>query len=406
MARNWIQKTRMFALPLLVYAVLGFFALLWAWWPALYTPLSALVDGAPHPKPFIDLHDILLAGACFRQGVAVYRPSACLDGGVFNYAPAMLRLAYLPLGPAARMPGGVLFCLGYGAALALLPLARPRRDFWVLAAACASPAVLYGLEQGNFDVAVFILVLAALRLLLLGAVLGAVLGAYTVFLALAALKFYPASLLVLALREPAARFFAVAAAVLLAFLIYLAMYGHDTGAAVAVLPSGTPFKATFGMIDLPRGLGRLHWLAPNAAWALCAASLSGMFWRQNQARAALAQLDAPRRLFLLAGAAVMVFCFIAAQNVEYRAIFLLPTLPGLLALKRGGLIAIILLLLWEAVFRDALGLLGPAPQHVFWLLRETLWFWLMIALGRMVVAFAFHEISRLKREIDRHAIKT
>src|ERR1700733_6215784 len=80
---------------------------------------TRVADGVGKPVPFADLHDILQAGACWRAGVDVYRPSACLHG-VFNYSPFLLRAAYLPIGPRDTALGGVLLCLAFFISLTFL----------------------------------------------------------------------------------------------------------------------------------------------------------------------------------------------------------------------------------------------------------------------------------------------
>ncbi|HQT47699.1 MAG TPA: hypothetical protein PLY97_10800, partial [Acidocella sp.] len=109
-----------------------------------------------------------------------------------------------------------------------------------------------------------------------------------------------------------------------------------------------------------------------------------------------------RLAFLIGGAAATVFCFYAAQNVYYRAIFILFTLPGLWQLTRGpdatrarGMLAVLFLLLWEAIPRDLLAASGYATG--FWLMREILWWWLVIQLGALLLAFTRHEAGRLIR---------
>jgi hypothetical protein len=101
----------------------------------------------------------------------------------------------------------------------------------------------------------------------------------------------------------------------------------------------------------------------------------------------------------LAGALVTVFCFCAAQNVYYRAIFLVLTLPGLWAARRLGMAAAILALLWEAPLR----LMARHLQIglAFWIGRESLWWWLIIQFGAMLICAARAETGRLSGEMRR-----
>jgi hypothetical protein len=391
-------------------AGLAVVAALHALWLPGYLWLTTLSDGQPKRHPFVDLHDILLAGQCWRQGVNVYAPSACLGGGVFNYAPALLRLAWLPIGTTDTLVGGLLFCAAYLLALRLLPVSQGR--FWPLAAGCFSTSAFYALEQGNLDVLVFGLCLVGVWAQ--HGRLPARLAGYGLFTACAAAKFYPAALLVLALRERRAVLLALGGAGLVVGLVLAVPLWHGMAAALGSIPSGTPFRATFGRIDLARGMVMLGWLpglpglgragtASLASWLMAAAALGLAVRGRAGWAAALARLPDGERLLLVAAGAVYGVCFLAAQNVEYREVFLLPALPGLLRLGRTGLVAGILLLLWEAAGRDLVGGITPYSYHpgaglaAFWAVRELASWWVFTALAGLSWAFAARETGRLRR---------
>lgn len=401
------DQLRRYGLGLLCLALVLGFALLHAVAPHAYVWLSRLPDGVAKPHPFIDLRAILQGGACWRRGVDVYAPSACLGGGVFNYSPLLLRLAWLPLGPRDALAGGLLFCAAYGAALLLLPAPARGWRFVLLAGAAFSPAAYYALEQGNLDAPIFAATVLALRLpwRLRGL-------SYALFAAGAAAKFYPAALFSLALRENRRTLAVLTGLGLAVSGLVLALYGPALLAAISIIPSGTPFRASFGRIDLFRGLAWLHRLPPGTAaawsWGMALAALAVALPRRRGWSAALTTLPATEARFLIAGAAIIVFCFMAAQNIEYRAIFLLLTLPGLLRLDKHGwsfrlLPWSVTLLLWEAVPRALLaGLrqptLPPPALLGFWLLREVLWWWLTAELLAASLAFVTQEFQRLRHE--------
>jgi hypothetical protein len=403
----------------------GVFLLLWLirWLDRpLFVLFTRVADGTGKPTPFVDLHDILQAGACWRAGVDVYRPSACLHG-VFNYSPFLLRAAYLPIGPRDTALGGVLLCLAFFTSLAFLPRPASRTEFRIQLAAALSTTVFYALDQGNFDVAIFVATVFAARLIALRPQLRC--AAYLTFVLAAAAKFYPVALLVTVIREPLRNVTAIFILGIAAGAVFLGLYGPDILTALKTIPSGTPFRATFGAIDLPRGLNLLHLLTARrvdtslapmlrpdfssgqtvvtlASCLLSFAALLAMFSTRKRYMRALTALDAERLLFVIAGSAVLLFCFFAAQNVYYRAIFLLLTLPGLcqLAVRDNTqklLVAAILFLLWEAPFRDAVALI-PGLRIAFWLCREGLWWWVAVEFGALNLAFLSLEINRLRRE--------
>jgi hypothetical protein len=397
----WLLR---YGLGLGCLALVLIFALLHAIAPHVYLFFTRIPDGMAKLHPFVDLRAILQGGACWRAGVDVYRPSPCLYGGTFNYSPLLLRAALLPIGPGDALAGGLLYCVIYAAALTQLPPATDWNEFWLRAAAAFSPAAYYALEQGNLDALIFASAILALRLpwRLRG-------WGYAIFALGAAAKFYPVAFFALALRESRRTLQILAAAGLAASLLAVALYGHGLMAAITTIPSGTPFRASFGRIDLPRGVVLLRLLPHGSAQicscllALAALALAG--WRRNIWSRALDILPAAEARFLIAGATVTAFCFMAAQNIEYRAIFLLLTLPGLVRLGSLGvsfrlLPWIAVALLWEAVPRAIFaGLSQPfLPNPVtfaFWLLREAAWWWLATEFLGLTLAFVTREASRL-----------
>src|SRR6185437_2981829 len=81
--------------------------------------------------------------------------------------------------------------------------------------------------------------------------------------------------------------------------------------------------------------------------------------------------------------------FFAGQNIDYRGIFFIFVLPGLLALARAGgapriffrTAILIVFLMWGELFREALQHIAPTNadpiwqtvKASFWLLRELVW---------------------------------
>jgi hypothetical protein len=135
--------------------------------------------------------------------------------------------------------------------------------------------------------------------------------------------------------------------------------------------------------------------------------------------------------FLLAGALVVVGCFFAGENIGYRSVFLLLTLPALLPLRRavtGGTlravlpltIAAVVFLLWEETIRRRftsglrdLGLeavlVGKAGA-LFWVGRELVWWCVVSVLAAMISLFVLQcpsvrEIARAFRPAIRLEIR-
>ncbi|MBB5372619.1 hypothetical protein [Acidocella aromatica] len=401
--------------PSLVAAALyGLFMLLFFAAPRGYAALLGLLDPIPNLYTFTDLMAVLQAGACWKAGVNVYLPSPCMHGGVYNYAPMLLRIADLGIGPALRMPlglaSGVLFLL---VSLGLPPARGWGGVVWRCLGLCSGDVML-ALNTANLDVLIFVLLVAGLLLLLRARL--AALG-YALFTLAAAMKLYPAVLLGLVLRER--RRFIVLMTLVLAAAggVYLWAYGAGTARAIDILPGGLPFRAVFGAMNVPFGLALLaflpvHTLEPDQAAFFAALSypfvplyivvaqkllvLAGIVSALQLApryQEELRGLSESEHLFLLAGAILVGFCFCAAQNLDYRAIFLLLTLPGLMRLRAAEaadlrfLPVAVLLLLWEGLFRHLAGMVGYAAQVLAWGVREYLWWWVVVRLLALCVCW-------------------
>lgn len=399
-------------------ALYGLFVLLFLRMPHSYAALLGLLDPIPNLYTFTDLTAVLQAGVCWRAGIDVYLPNACMHGGVYNYAPMLLRIADLGIGPALRIPLGLvsggLFLL---ASTALPPARGAGGMVWRCLALCSGD-VIFALNTANLDVLIFVMVVTGLVLLPRARL--AALG-YVLFTLAVALKLYPAILLGLLLRERR-RFIGVAVLALVAVGAgYFWAYGAGTAQAVAILPGGLPFRGVFGAMNVPFGLALLaflpvHTLEPDQAAYFAALShplvpgyillaqrllvLAGIVAALRLAPrygAGLRALPAAEHLFLLAGAMLISFCFCAAQNLDYRAIFLLLALPGLLRLRAVAglrfLPVAVLLLLWEGLFRHLAGMMGYVAQVLVWGVREYLWWWVVVRLSALCICWLW-EIAR------------
>jgi len=411
-------------LPSLLAGVV-YLLFVWAWHAdhAAYETMLNSTSYMANAVPYADLNSILQSAACAHQGVNVYVPSPCMHGGVFNYSPFFLHL-WSGLRPALRFPLGLVFGALFLLAVCLLPPAQGGWQIAVRATALCSGCVVWGLESANLDCLLFALCTAGLSLVLVGRVLG--FAGYALFALGGALKFYPAILLALALRERRGRFLVIAVVLAAGGAVFLGRYGQGILIALAMLPAGLPFRGVFGAFNWPFGLALLRFLPvltlePNVQqyfWALQQPgvmryiviasrllTIIGLYagYRLAPAYAApLAGLPEDAKLFLAAGSMVIVFCFFLAQNLEYRGIFLLLTLPGLQLWVRAGtgrwLLAAVMLLLWEAAFRHAFAMFGPRGiylQIAFWLLREYVWWFVVVRLTAIIMAYAWAALRQL-----------
>lgn len=382
---------------------------------------------APGKVPFSDLSAVLQAGDCWGHGVDVYSPNACMHGGSFNYSPVLLRIGLLGIGPGALLSAGVLLSLSFIASCALLPPARNFSEFALRCAVICSCAAAHGMECGNIDLAMFVIVaigVALQRTRFPGRLVG-----YAIFLFGGGLKFYPAVALALTLRESRRRMACIALVLALGGAVILWRDGHELAMILQTLPLGLPFRGSFGAINLPFGVALLAFMSkasvlppggvfyaalhhPQLSGIVVVASkclvLAGIIagWRiAPYYTPRLAMLDSGRALFLITGAALLAFCFYIAPNYEYRGIFLLFLVPGLYAMASAPdgrrswlrlLLALLAPLLWERVIWEIVEGIGdalPVPVPVtrlgigLWLLREFAWWYVVVHLT--AIAFAY-----------------
>jgi hypothetical protein len=363
--------------------------------------------------PFGDLDSVLVALRCVRQGVEVTLPNACMGGGLFQYSPLLLTASALPIGPWLRVPGGIALDALLLLSLYALPHPRNWREFWSLLLAALSCGTFFALECANLDIALYALVLLAAHLLLGRAGLRA--AGYAAILVAAAIKFYPGCLMILAARERPARCVTIALAALAGAGLFAVAFAGPLGQILPNLPGETPFGDRFGASNLPGGIAlllsaddpdgvraRLIRLAAMTALVCLCASVAG---RWLPALLPALRRMAPRsRMLLVAGAASVTFCFVAAQNILYREIFLILTLPGLWDLARDApqpalrvrarlASRVVVGLMW-AYYLHLLSVAWPAGQagslmtgFLIWVAQEALWWWLIGLFAAVLFCF-------------------
>lgn len=384
--------------------------------------------------PFLDIDGPLAARDCARLGIDVFVFNPCdILGRVHNYSPLWLAFPAFPPGHSDRVLVGWATDLVFFASLAFLPPAGSRAELVLRVFAAVSTTVAYAVERANVDVIIFVLVVGVV--VCMSRSFAVRVFGYALALLAAALKYYPATLIVLTLRERPIRLLAtgLAAAVLAGW--FAAVYGHDVLRSLPNIPGGVPFGDMFGAKDvmydasvLLAAAGASRPVAANvsvavlgAAAALAASALAWL-WRRSDWPAALARLDDARRWSLLAGALVMTGCFAAGQSLDYRGVFFLLVLPGLFALGRDPMLhgwlprhsgVLTVILMWEQALRYGIEALGPAsgpPPFALAIvmlsisiLREAAYWAVMIVLASAVLAFAIRAPVLLRAGLHGHA---
>lgn len=165
-----------------------------------YAALLTILGAAPFPFPFLDAHGVLSAVQCHRLGVDVFAENPCdILGRPLNYSPLWLLLAALPVTTAWTVTTGLALLALFLASLLLLPAGRSWWQVAIITLATISGSVAFALERGNVDLIIFVLTAVVARLVPLRLWLRCV--GYAIAVLAALLKFYPAVLLLTAVRE-------------------------------------------------------------------------------------------------------------------------------------------------------------------------------------------------------------
>jgi len=409
-----VPARQRFYTGLLGLMLLGFFGALAAlWWidGSSYADVAGWLgvpvisengDAYAHaPLPFFDLAGVLSWGECAAQGVDVYEQNPCDPmGRPFNYGPALLLL--LPsAGMGLTLALGVVLELAFLVTLTLVLRPRSAGEFAIAMVAGTSQPVLLAMDRANIDIAIFVMVMGAA--LLSQKRWPGRLSFYGVALFGAFMKFFPAVLFALLLRERPRALLGLGAAALAAMAGYVFWFGDDIARALAHLPDLIPVQMA-GAPILPTALAN-EMGVPQARTLLLTTgvllTLIGSLLLLVQYRPALAAIDWSRARYMamLCGLAVTMGCFLSGMSFNYRFVFLIPVLPGLMALQaetqdRGlrrlaaclvGLVCVCLC--YCTVYWDGVLLLGLPPAPLIYL-HEILWWIMMPLLGGFLAAFA------------------
>lgn len=367
-------------------------------------PVYLNPEGPGHwDQPFFDTRFVLGLLKCWRQGIDVYIVNPCDPiGRLQDYSPIWLRFGFIPTTNTAVVAIGLAFDVLFLGSLFLLPAPAPHiADNAAFALATVSAATVFAMERGNTDLLIFAMCVVAAHLL--SRSLPSRAAGYGMILAAAALKFFPIVLLCVAIRERIRSFLAVTIASAGAVLLYVHWFGAETGRALANTASGY-FVNMWGAASLPFGIAQLvhlasqgqgasslalhermsdtiPWLA-TGLFVIIAAGLALRIATNADFTRAFVTLPTRSRMFLMTGATLTAGCFVAHQNIGYRAILVVIEMPGLLAMARnaetppfrlllGADVLVTVFLAWSS----ATWLLptGGWERPAMWLLRNSLW---------------------------------
>ena len=183
-------------------------------------------------------------------------------GRVHAYSPAWLWLGALPITTGWDVAAGLTSVVLFVAALAFLPPGRGTWQTAVMTVGTVSSTVAYALERANVDLVTFVLAVVAVALVRRRGRWR--IAGYAIALLAAMLKFYPVTLLILAVRERLAMCIAVWLAWIGVLALWFVLDARDILRSMANIPNMDYHdNNVFGVRDLPFGLsqtlGLPHW---------------------------------------------------------------------------------------------------------------------------------------------------
>jgi hypothetical protein len=370
--------------------------------------------------PFLDIHGLLAATECHWKGIDVFAVNPCdVLGRPHDYSPLLLQFR---LTTEATEPLGFAVGLLFLASLLFLPASRGWPEAITLTLAFFSSAVLLAIERANIDLPIFVMAVVAANASMRSTAWR--MTGYALITLAALAKFYPAVMLLLAMRERLVLLLTLAFITVALTILFVALEGTDIARAVALIPVGLWFNSGFGAQNLPRGIAALVLAIdeppPSAALsielAFAAVSVIGSvaIAMRTNLQACLDHLTERHRVFLLIGCVLLVACFFTAENAIYRCIYFLLVLPALTMLWRAPIAPTaqrlfvltglgILFLMWNQFFRharlDVVSVIG-LTEHVqaparfcFWVFRELMWWWVITILLAMLLCLVWRTQS-------------
>jgi hypothetical protein len=279
---------------------------------------------------FLDFRYWTTAWECVRAGTDVVPVNPC-DPRMreFDHPRLWLAPAFLGLGESSTSAlGGLIAGSFFASVLALIGRITPA-DAVLYAALICSPAVMLGVERGNTDLIVFVLVFWGVVVARRSARVAAVLGHGLLLLA-AMLKLYPVLAWAGLLRRPFRHALPGLIALFVAFAAYVVATREHLETLREIFPRqiqhsyGAPILADSLGLDGLRG----HVLVVAFGCAI-AGLVVALTLRRGRRRAN--DVVVPRELALFwAGAGVFVGSYALTHNFNYRLAFLLLAVPQLL----------------------------------------------------------------------------
>jgi hypothetical protein len=284
--------------------------------------------GVPALDPsFFDLRSVTSGWDCARQHLGAWPVNPCDPGGrPENYPRVWMTASIFGLGEDDTNVIGVFMAVVFFlAAILVLSRRAPLGDTIIYGLALCSPAVMFGVERGNVDIALFSVVAAA-GLVMRRPRYGPP-AASALILCAAVLKLFPIAAVGMLARLPRRTAVICFGAVVGLFAAYAAATFRDIQTIERVLPQGDEYA--YGLHIFGGWLGRI--VASGRMWdaALIVLTVAAAIALHRGLSMHL-NTGPSRELDLFwAGAGIYVTTFALGRSSDYRLVFLLLTIPQL-----------------------------------------------------------------------------
>ena len=398
------------------------FGLLYLYNKNEYNILLKYAGISPYNHPFIDSEFMYAMKKCWLAGVNVYQAVPCdvVPGNKMAYSPLWPRLPFLPSDNRSTVVIAVATNLLLLGSISVFSNLRRFVDIFVLCTASISTMVIFAIERNNIDVWIFDGLFLSMLLIQRSGILKA--AGYGLMTAAMLLKYYPAILFAVALKERPRTLLLITLAAASALAGFAAVFWSEIAQELHNIPGGSPFNDAVGLENGPRfavmlitgktadeaGGSSALGLAQRALLAAGIVTVAAVRARQPALQRALRAMGRRQALWLVFGCIVMGGCYAVGQSVGYRGIYLLPVVAGFLALARRSADAacgtsafitacLCVAAMWAEGLRTSLPAamralhLGDAlvlqMQVATWVGRELVWIVIETAMASVVFAW-------------------
>jgi len=285
--------------------------------------------------PFSDVKVITSSMDCYRNGLDPLYNNPCDPCTPMNYPRIWLSFTPFGIGDQHTFLIGILIDILFFLSLFSLIKRINALESAVYSLVVCSPSVMLAVERGNNDIIIFALLSIVIALSRRNTRLSSIASMFLV-LAASFLKFYPIMAVIIFLKERPKVFAAVAGGLLMAFLVYCLATRDDM---IQIFETKIGYILTYGAAVYVDGLidglnmaglsvspfiGHLFvWIAAGAIIIRC--------FQHSREWPLDARLDTEHLNSFRVGAGLFTGTFLLTNNIEYRLIFLIFTLPQLLA---------------------------------------------------------------------------